>query len=498
MSSKRSPQNFRLWTPIANALEAYRRRVLADPDAVYEHTWRLIHLAESTVQTSACLLASRILSNGPPAAANRVRRRLTGLAVPGTELQELPAAEACLEGYIKPWIDLLSEFAKEKAAGKFGEALHGYLDEEADALPFLDSWRMIADVPSVYSGRLKRVQRFEALNTIRNKLAHVPVPHRVLEGLSREIRKEVHALLSPLAVPEGMDILSTKWHAPLVGRLHVPNAFLHGTREFDPRLGDGNGANGLQAEAEGDRDQLWPLTPLIRVDGELKVSILVQLVGVNKDPESRDFQADYHRFAAEFRPIERITLCRGAVEVLLPTKMETAGSEKASTEGEAHSLAADPRSPAELRSEADQAFRERDYRRAVDAYDRLAKTGDSLIYNDVAMSKHGGALWRAANEAGNPVELERAIELLREATGHRDPGYRARSFYELSKALWHLYEMTNKKEHRTDALDRAEAAARTQSDPSFISWVDRLHVMSEGHDAARHAVEPDGRCAPAG
>ncbi|MBD6617971.1 hypothetical protein FNW02_19610 [Komarekiella sp. 'clone 1'] len=33
---------YQLWTPIANAYEAYRRRLIKSPTAIYEHTWRLI------------------------------------------------------------------------------------------------------------------------------------------------------------------------------------------------------------------------------------------------------------------------------------------------------------------------------------------------------------------------------------------------------------------------------------------------------------------------
>jgi hypothetical protein len=29
-----------LWTPIANAVDSYRRRLLIEPNAFYEHTWR--------------------------------------------------------------------------------------------------------------------------------------------------------------------------------------------------------------------------------------------------------------------------------------------------------------------------------------------------------------------------------------------------------------------------------------------------------------------------
>ena len=48
----------RLWTPVANAWDVYRRRALADTNAVYEHIWRLIHLHEALVVSLGRLTAS--------------------------------------------------------------------------------------------------------------------------------------------------------------------------------------------------------------------------------------------------------------------------------------------------------------------------------------------------------------------------------------------------------------------------------------------------------
>ncbi len=109
--------DFRLWTPIANAFEAYRRRIMAEPGAVYEHTWRLIHIHESLVVALGAALATRLLSlwckdTDSLAELNRLRRRVTGLSSeedPDTDLA-LSNGEACLDGFIKPWIDLLNNF----------------------------------------------------------------------------------------------------------------------------------------------------------------------------------------------------------------------------------------------------------------------------------------------------------------------------------------------------------------------------------------------------
>ncbi|MCW6053219.1 hypothetical protein K4039_24910 [Lyngbya sp. CCAP 1446/10] len=52
MSKKKTKQvQYRLWTPVANAYDIYRRRLIANPEAFYEHTWRLIHIQESLIVT---------------------------------------------------------------------------------------------------------------------------------------------------------------------------------------------------------------------------------------------------------------------------------------------------------------------------------------------------------------------------------------------------------------------------------------------------------------
>jgi hypothetical protein len=234
-------KQYRLWTPIANALEAYRRRLLADPKAVYEHVWRLIHIQESLIVTLGAALASRLLGlwtqTGPASTeANRLRREVTGLAVPGVPEIYVPKGEACLDGYIKPWIDLLKDFAKDAAELEcsFCKSAASYLMEKpAQPLAFLESWKRVADVSSVYIGDLSRVDRFDAINSLRNKIAHVPVPHKIFQDLHRGLRQELLSLLAEDYKSQNdspsRDYETTKWHEPLKGRIVTGNFVLTGS-----------------------------------------------------------------------------------------------------------------------------------------------------------------------------------------------------------------------------------------------------------------------------
>lgn len=73
----------------------------------------------------------------------------------------------------------------------------------------------------------------------------------------------------------------------------------------------------LEAEADLAKQQPWPVTPLLRVDSELKVSLLVLLGGIRTDPTATEFDGEYHRFAA-VRPIERASVLASTVVSLIP------------------------------------------------------------------------------------------------------------------------------------------------------------------------------------
>jgi hypothetical protein len=494
--------SYRLWTPIANALDAYRRRVVADADAVYEHTWRLIHIHESLIVTLGALLATRLLqlwSDGPPDDLDRLRHRITGLAAPvlqGQAATDLPHGEGCLDGFVQPWVNLLKEFGLRDDLPQcaFCTDVHNYLGEmPTDRLAFLDSWKNIADVPRIFTDPISRVDRFAAINSLRNKLAHVPVPYPVIEPLHRGLRTEVLSLLSPVRPEDGDDVdVHNKWHAPLSGRLLARGVALFGAKDFaaDATAPQDNGGSVL-AQVEAAPDGSWGVVPFVRVDEELKVSLLLLLNGLRDDSTGQEFSGEYHRFAAEFRPIQVVLVASASLRSLMPRSAPAAPPEQG--QGEAGlALVSQPVSALtaaqQLRAEADTAFRLRDFQRALTLYDQLALLGDTKAYNDVAKSKHGGALWRVAELTETPdrrARMDRAIDLLTDALSHRDPAYRARTLYERSKARWHRWRLDYGDESLLrDAVMDATHAAAMENAPSFISWYERLTADLEQRKSA--------------
>jgi hypothetical protein len=247
----------------------------------------------------------------------------------------------------------------------------------------------------------------------------------------------------------------------------------------------------------------WCASPFIRVDEELKVSLLFLLRELRTDPSARCFKGDYHRFAAESQPVQKEVVPRALVEDWIPTLPPPTKSTITSSQSDPSApVQSDERTPSQpsavalsaevpaedirtlsdhqLRRVGDEAFRVRDYKRAVDAFNLLAERhGASSEYNDVAKSKHGGSLWRiAAQESmgsdGKKELIRRAVDLLEQASSHRDPQYRARAHYEKSKALWHLWRLLDDVSYLQQARDVASEAARLQNEPSFVSWYEKV------------------------
>ena len=93
----------------------------------------------------------------------------------------------------------------------------------------------------------------------------------------------------------------------------------------------------------------------------------------------------------------------------------------------------------------------------------LAASDRVQFYNEVARSKYGAALWRAAERASDLGEQKQkmrlAIEPFKQAMHHSDPAYSARAYYEGSKASWHLWKVDGEVKLHTQSLEWAEKAS---------------------------------------
>jgi hypothetical protein len=97
----------------------------------------------------------------------------------------------------------------------------------------------------------------------------------------------------------------------------------------------------------------------------------------------------------------------------------------------------------------------------------------------VARYKHGVALWRLAENDVNDREKrlalkEKAVNVLRRATSHRDVSYKARSYHELSKAYYYKWTDTGATADYEEAIAAAEQAAKLEYESRYINWHEHL------------------------
>lgn len=519
--------NHRLWTPVSNAFEAYRRRLLVSPAAVYEHIWRLIHIEEALVVTLGSALASRLMAAWEDVPdkhdlLNRLRELLTGLSDNAdAEVEDAPSEGACWQGFIGAWTDLLNHFgAKETIPNcPFCSSLKQYLEEERkdEPLAFIEPWQRIGPVAETFKTTRSRIGRIKAINSLRNKLAHVPVSERILQDLHSGIRKEVLSLITPddgvLTSNPQSDPRTTRWHETLLGRICSGKAFVTGTDFGQDGEKNGDGVCFEWASGPGDPFR-WDCSPFIRLDEELKVLILFRLDGLEADLDENEkfLRGEYHRFAAEIEPVQVLEVQVATILPWIPKRKPE--PEPPPTAQPAPTLPAETQQPAAphpaqhapipvpapppedlsavppgaLRSRAESAYRNRDYPLANRLLNELAeRPAADHLYNHVTKLRHGEVLWKTS-ERGSEKDNERvdgirrAIELLKEATDHRDVRYAAKARYQLSKAFWHLWRYTHQQEDLDHAVNEAQQAANLVFESQYISWYERLRQETAPHE----------------
>ena len=505
-----------MWTPIGNAVDAYRRRVLADDGAVYEHIWRLIHIHEATVVLLGTALASRLMHLWENDASqttrlNDLRNLVTGIRESALDESEAGDSESsgCMGGSIGAWIDLLNRFGASEAPENcaFCKSLKEYLSAQAaEPLNFLPAWQRIIKVPAIYCQRLTRVQKFYAINSLRNKIAHVPLPAKVVQDLHSGLRAELLDLLTPdaarLQKDPVADVMTKSWHPPLHGKFVAGKSFVTGVSEFGKVIGSIDPDTKFvwpDTSQTSSGDVVWSASPFVRLDGELKVALLFRVPEIRSDPEG-ELTGEFHRFAAEVEPVVELQIPKGTFarwipkretpkpeepqKLQAPTAPEKETSKEKDTQSKNQPVSQPAKkTPQELRSLAEDCFRDRDYPNASRWFADLAASNSVQFYNDVAKSKYGAALWRAAerasdlNEQKNKMRL--AIELLEQAMHHSDPAYSARAYYEGSKASWHLWKVDGEVKLHAQSLKWAEKAAHLDFVMAYISWHERLVKESE-------------------
>ena len=303
------------------------------------------------------------------------------------------------------------------------------------------------------------------------------------------------------------DIVNQKWHTSLCGQIFDQNAYVRGSSMFGKPLTDETHQNkkGVYWEWNPNKNEriTWRASPFVYFDDELKVSLLFRVTNLSYDLDVNP-TGEYHRFAAEVEPVQRRDISVDDIKSWLPEKPSPEPTEARDTSDTndaidtPESLKLEESNPVDnLRTKAEDAFKNRNYKEAVVCYDEMARQ-NLYNYTHVAKSRHGAALWRLANFSTEDIETRkknflRAIDLLDEASKHRDIGYQAEAHYQKSKALWHLAEIDseNKEKLLDTAKDEAEKALGLALEQRYIGWYEWMLERAENIESETETYDSE-------
>ena len=187
-----------LWPSIHAAVDVYQRRRAAAADH-YELIWRLVHVCECIVITLAAAAISRLKQMDRNSDYLKLRERCYGITWNSTDAS-LEKGVGALDGSIDKWIEIAQYIPSLNVDGsKFLTAFQNFFvgpKSESpvnpaytiDLAPLVRAWGRACDVPSsVKPEKVSVKDAFQAINSFRNRFAHVPFPYDQIQDIYREL-----------------------------------------------------------------------------------------------------------------------------------------------------------------------------------------------------------------------------------------------------------------------------------------------------------------------
>jgi hypothetical protein len=465
-----------LWPSIHSAVEVYQRRRASAADH-YELIWRLIHICECTVITLASASISRLREMGENQEYLKLRERCYGISWNSTEAS-LEKGLGALDGSIDKWIEIIQYVSGlDIGNSRFLTALRMFLvgptscssDEPhshcIDLAPLTRAWSRACDVPpSVVPDKVSVKDTLQAINSLRNRFAHVPFPYDQLQDIYRELEVCTFRFfeIPPSAANEESPLSGSFALKDSIlrgpGYRHTPDSWLTVDRE-------------TFVWGKNTEQELWDARPFVFLDKMMRPYLLSRL-------KNEAGSWEYTRYLAEANAV--YGLSSPDLLKLLPRpeeadyrKDEPPPKETTPIEREGHVA----ETILSNREDAFAAVRRRDFEPAIGFW--KAEVDQKPYY-------HSGwqRLGFAQREYGVDLmdsERERAEQLLREsigsfnhATEHNDPQYKAEAYYNRSKAHWRLWRLTGDSKEFEHAVDDAQTAASCFYDHRFVSWSEFL------------------------
>lgn len=469
-----------LWPSVHGAVDVFHRRSLAGAGA-YELIWRLIHIWEATVITLASAGAACLRDGDDGSESFRgVRERLFGMGLDDTG-QVVKTGPGALDGSIDKWIEILNLISKlpevdpDKFLGRLQRflAMRRFEDSSGEAGlidigPLVRSWQVTCVVSSdIRADKVSALDAMRAVNSFRNRFAHVPFPFDRGDELQVALEMATHQFfeVQPATNPTSV----------LVGSF-VSSGMSSRGGTFE-MISDGSADERVSFAVEvrkGVPAASWSALPFVAHDGMMRWYVLTRL-------KNAAGVWEYTRYLAESNAV--IELSDPGMLALLPQPNST---EYASADFESDAAEEGHDSPRSRRDsamdKAVSALRARDFATAIPLLREYLKERPDY---HIGWSRLGYSLREQAVEEASAGSRDQALVLLDEAVasftqaaGHRDTYYQADAVYQRSKTRWRRWMIdrdgTDRADQLSASLEDAELAAQVWADSKFASWLEFL------------------------
>jgi hypothetical protein len=460
-----------LWPSIHAAVDVYQRRRAAAADH-YELIWRLIHICECTVISLVAAAITRLKQMDNGSDYLKLRERCYGITWNNTDAS-LDKGIGAFDGSIDKWIEI-AQYIPGLNAGdsKFLVAFQSFFvgpktesvanpDYCVDLAPLVRAWSRACDVPpSVPSEKVSAKDAFQAINSFRNRFAHVPFPYDQIQEIYRELEICTFRFFAiPPTAANDESVLS--------GSLALKDSILRGAGYRDtPETWQTVEHETFVWGKKGEQES-WDARPFIFLDKMMRPYLLSRL---KNDAGSWE----YTRYLAEANAV--YSLNNPDLLKLLPRPEESdyRTDEPPVPQIEPVGGAERPMVPTlGSREEAFAAVRRREFEPAIQFW-------QSEVEHRPYYHSGWHRLGFAQREYGvdfMDLDREKSEELLRQsidsftrAAEHSDPQYAAEAYYNRSKAYWRLSKLTGDPGDIRRARGDAQMAAVSFYDHRFASW----------------------------
>ena len=395
-----------------------------------------------------------------------VRERLYGIKWNEAE-SSLQKNQGARDGSIDRWIEVLQLISSLDAVdsgflGALSKFLNGTRDDQCriNLDPFIEAWRRACDLSLKLPKNARVIDALWAVNSFRNRLAHVPFPYDRLKDVCSALEDSVFAL-----VQVGVSLPQVE--SPLYGGFAVKGSILRGAgSDKVPRDWCSREHESFVWGAK--REEVWDARPFVNVDKMMRAYVLTRL-------KNEEGAWEYTRYLAEADAVFSLTdpdLLKCLPIPVLADYSKQSDSSTGANSGLPHT---EERVIAN-RQDALNAVRERDFERAIEFLKNEAEKAPSYhsAWHRLGYAQREYGVDLANNDRDKADKMLRnSLESFTKAIGHTHRHQRSLAYYDRSKTHWRLWRLGESSEI-DQALADAEKAAEVYYDAKFVSWYEFL------------------------